>query len=111
MLVNALEYPLKDKIVCVDYFRRKVKFKDHDGNIITDPEMNSISKKFLSIKDKNRELIVKNTDKLKENFDEEMGTMIELLGYRISVDQGSVGDKNDFCHDFVKQMCGKTLKE
>ena len=28
-----LDYPLKDKMICVDYSRRKVKFKDKDGNI------------------------------------------------------------------------------
>ena len=30
-------YPLKDMMICVDYSRRKVKFKDKDGNSITDP--------------------------------------------------------------------------
>ena len=27
----ALEYPLKDRLLCSDYYRRKVKFKDKDG--------------------------------------------------------------------------------
>ena len=54
----ALDYPLKDKMVCVDYSRRKIKFKDKDGNVITDPEMTGLASKFFnSIKDKNKELI------------------------------------------------------
>ena len=48
----ALDYPLKDKMVCVDYSRRKIKFKDKDGNVITDPEMTGLASKFFnSIKD------------------------------------------------------------
>ena len=55
----ALEYPLKDSMICVDYARRKVKFKDKDGNVITDPEMSNLAEKFFnSIKDKNKELIL-----------------------------------------------------
>jgi hypothetical protein len=46
----ALEYPLKDKIICVDYSRRKVKFKDKDGNVITDPEMTGLTTKFFNSK-------------------------------------------------------------
>ena len=49
----ALEYPLKDRIACVDYSRRKMKFKDKDGNLITDPEMIKLAPMFFdSIKDK-----------------------------------------------------------
>lgn len=43
----ALEYPLKDRLLCSDYSRRKVKFKDNDGNVITDPEMTTLARKFL----------------------------------------------------------------
>ena len=32
----ALEGPLKDRIACVDHSRRKIKFKDRKGNVITD---------------------------------------------------------------------------
>ncbi|MEI7669698.1 MAG: C2H2-type zinc finger protein, partial [Pseudomonadota bacterium] len=54
----ALDYPLKDKMVCVDFSRRKIKFKDKDGNVITDPEMTGLALKFFnSIKEKNKELI------------------------------------------------------
>ena len=49
----ALEYPLKDRMVCSDYSRRKIKFKDKDGKVITDPEMNTLAVKFFeSINDK-----------------------------------------------------------
>ena len=43
----ALEYPLRDRVVCVDYARRKIKFKDSNGNVITDPEMNRLAIYFI----------------------------------------------------------------
>lgn len=108
----ALEYPLKDRLICVDYARRKVKFKDKGGNVITDPEMNNIATKFFnSIKDKNKELIFEYGEKLKDSFGDEMDTIIKILDYKTAVDSSSEGTKTDFHHDFVKQMCSKTIKE
>lgn len=49
----ALQYPLKDRVACVDYSRRKMKFKDINGDLITDPEMNKLAPMFFnSIKEK-----------------------------------------------------------
>jgi len=54
----ALEYPLKDMIVCTDFQRRSCKYKDENGNVISDPEMTKITKRlFSAIKDRNEELI------------------------------------------------------
>ena len=110
----ALEYPLKDKIICVDYSRRKVKFKDKDGNVITDPEMNGLATKFFnSIKDKNKELVCLYANELKEKIgdDDIMDTMVKIFDYKMSVDKGSEGEKSDFHHDFVRQICSHTIKE
>ena len=66
----ALEHPLKDRIVCTDTSRKKGKYKDSDGNIVTDPEMTSITKKlFLAIKDRNSELITEYANDLKVKLD------------------------------------------
>ena len=109
----ALEYPLKDRLICVDYSRRKVKFKDKDGNIITDPEMSNLATKFfISIKEKNKALILEYGEKLKENFGDEIDTIVKILDYKTAVDNGSDGcSRTDFHHDFVKQMCCKTIKD
>ena len=108
----ALEYPLKDKIVCSDYSRRKVKFKDKDGNVITDPEMTCLATKFFtSIKDRNKELIMKYGNELKDKFGDEMGTIVSILDYKMAVDKGSEGEKTEFHHEFVKQLCSKTIME
>lgn len=110
----ALEYPLKDRMICSDYARRKVKFKDREGNIITDPEMTTLAKKFFtSIQEKNKELICKSANELKERLGDEnvMDTVAKLFEYKESVNRGSNGEKTDFHHDFVRQVCSQTLKE
>ena len=108
----ALEYPLKERMICVDYSRRKVKFKDKDGNVITDPDMTNLATKFFnSIKDKNKKLIVECSDKLKENFGDEVDTIVKIFDYKAGVDNGSDGTKTEFQHDFVKYMCSQTIKE
>ena len=108
----ALEYPLKDRLICIDYARRKIKFKDIDGNVITDPEMANLATKFFqSIKAKNKELIMEHGDKLKENFGDEVNTIVKLLDYKLAVDGCSTGVKTEFHHDFVKQVCSKSIKE
>ena len=70
----ALQNSLQDRMLCVDYSRRKVKFKDKDGHIIVDPEMTELATKlFKSIKEKNNELILECIERLKDNFGEEIG--------------------------------------
>lgn len=54
----ALEFPLKDMIVCTDFQRRSCKYKDENGNVVSDPEMTKITKRlFTAIKERNEELI------------------------------------------------------
>ena len=66
----ALEYPLKDRLVCTDTSRKKGKYKDVDGNLVSDPEMSSITKKlFLAIKDRNDELVNEYACDLKSKLD------------------------------------------
>ena len=103
----ALEYPLKDRMLCSDYSRRKVKFKDKDGKVVTDPEMNTLALKFFeSIKDKNRELIRRYANEAKEKLgdDNVMDTVVKLFDYKAAVEKGSDGgDKSEFHHDlYVK---------
>jgi DNA-binding transcriptional MerR regulator len=110
----ALEYPLKDRVLCSDYSRRKVKFKDKDGNVITDPEMTTLARKFFhSIKEKNKELICQSANELKEKLgdDNVMDTVVRLFDYKSDIEKGSDGEKTDFHHDFVKQVCSQTVKE
>ena len=108
----ALDYPLKDRVCCVDYARRKVKFKDPNGNVITDPEMSTLATKFFqSIKDKNKDLIIEYGTKLNEHLGEHLQDLIDILDIKSGVDNGADGSKTEFYHDFVKNICGKTIVE
>ena len=83
----ALDFPLKNRICCVDYSRRKVKFKDINGNIINDPEMSILATKFLkSIKDKNKNLICEYGAKIKDQVGDDINDLIEILDYKSNVD-------------------------
>ena len=89
-----------------------VKFKDKDGNVITDPEMTTLAKKFFeSIQEKNKELICKLANDLKERLGDEnvMDTVVKLFDYKEAVNRCSDGEKSDFHHDFVKSICSQTI--
>jgi len=108
----ALNYPLKDRMICSDYSRRKVKFKDKDGNLITDPEMTTLTKKFFeSIHEKNKELICKYANELKDRLGDEnvMDTVVKIFEYKEAVNRARGGEKTDFHYDFVKSMCSQTI--
>ena len=123
----ALEHPLKDRLVCTDTSRKKGKYKDSDGNIVSDPEMSSITKKlFLAIKDRNSELITEFANDLKIKLDSfgsnnnEMTNeetveitgmtddLIDLVTYVFSQkrqsNEISDGLKPELFHQFVKEI-------
>ena len=123
----ALEHPLKDRLVCTDTSRKKGKYKDSDGNIVSDPEMSTITKKlFLAIKDRNSELITEYVNDLKVKLDSfgsnnnemtneetiEMSGMtddlIDLLTFAFSQKRQSTeisdGLKPELFHQFVKEI-------
>lgn len=120
----ALEYPLKDRIICVDFSRRKIKYKDTDENVITDPEMTKLSQKlFSAIGERNKALILHYLDQMSKkvfgNIDDEKSEEDSLEedkilkesrridNYKTGVFKGSKGDLTDFQKDFVKAVCTK----
>jgi len=130
----ALEYPFKDRIVCVDYSRKKIKYKDQDNNIIEDPEMIKLSRKFFqAIEGKNTEIIESQLQILHEQLEElnndsnnemdEDETLIftnnserltnKIFSFRdnrIDIMDASKGQKSEICSGFIKNICAKVLK-
>jgi hypothetical protein len=106
----ALEGPLKDRIACVDYSRRKIKFKDREGNIITDPEMAKLAPMFFdSIKDKSSQLVYSlNTVDMDSAMFEGVA---KLFNTNADVKNGATGIKTDFYHDFIKHVCSGSVVE
>jgi hypothetical protein len=108
----AINYPLKNRILCVDYARRKIKYRDANGEILTDPEMSTLSRKFFeSIADKNKTLAMDVVSKLPADLDPEsrMKIVCDMADIMSCVNQSATGNKNDFTHDFVRGVCSKTV--
>jgi len=106
----ALEYPLKDRVVCVDYARRKIKFKDQEGNVITDPEMAKLAPMFFeNIKKKSSELVYGlNNQEMDSSMFEQVA---KLFNTNADVKNCSEGIKSEFFHDFVKHVCSGSVVE
>jgi hypothetical protein len=127
----ALEYPLKDKIICVDYARKKVKYKDEEGNLVDDPEMTKLAKKFfMAIETYNNNLLTNyNAEILQKMLDvggdnnemtqEEadkcilLGNalfeeMVRVKSIKTDIEDIKKGNKPDLYYDFVKDVCSKT---
>ena len=109
----ALEHPLHNRIACVDYSRKKVKYKDENGNIISDPEMTKLSTKlFSSILAKNRELITKYVDEVTFSSldpEDKMRIMVDMTDNMFLVKRGAEGEKHQLYDAFLKNICSKTL--
>ncbi len=105
----ALNYAFKDRIRCVDYARRKIRFKNGDGHIVTDPEMLILGKKlFSSIVERNNELIGKYIKQLSEKFPM-VDFALEIGEYRIKVIKASRGENTAFLVDVIKYICSRSV--
>lgn len=129
----ALEYPLKGRIICTDYARRKLKYKNEEGNIVSDPGGHKISYKiFKSTKKRSDELAQPYMDNLQGTLwnipleskddlnDEELESATQYMNSVSSVLHDVIslknqmrysinGDKTDLQSDFVKYICAKTV--
>ena len=124
----ALEYPLKDMIVCTDFQRRNCKYKDENGNVISDPEMTKITKRlFSAIKERNEELINEYSAELQakwkdinasgnSDMDEEESAIfssqtnealefaLEVLSQKRQANEIADGMRPDLFYNFVREL-------
>ena len=106
----AMNHPFKERLICVDYARRKVKFKEADGTVINDPEMNRLATKFFdSIKERNRELIQEYGAILSQDFAENVDKLGELADFKVSVNKGADGERTEFSHEVIKSVCSQSV--
>ena len=125
----ALEFAFKDRIKCTDYSRRKVKYKNQDGEIIDDPDMKKVSKQFFqAINDHNTtltnqygqelyekltnilqnagdELTQEETDKLQLTQQKILEEISKVNSSRIDVADVSKGRQSEILPDFVREVC------
>lgn len=116
-----LDHPLKDRVVCTDFSRRKIKYKNENGEIITDPELTILSESlFKSIRERNRELAMQYTKELTERFANkndpaEMSYFMDLATkfseQDIAVGKMLDGARNDMFHDIIRHICSKSMQQ
>ena len=124
----ALEFPLKDMIVCTDFQRRSCKYKDENGNAVSDPKMTKITKRlFTAIKERNEELINEYSAELQakwrainasgnSDMDEEESAIfscqtnealefaMEVLSQKRQASEMADGMRPDLFYGFVREM-------
>ena len=125
----ALEYAFKDRLACTDFSRRRVKYKNEEGEVIDDPDMKKVSKQFFqAIHDHNTtltnqygqelynkltdilqnagdELTQEETDKLQLTQQRILQEISKVNTSRIDVTDIAKGKKSELLPEFVREVC------
>jgi hypothetical protein len=107
-----LSYPLKDRVLVLDYSNADVRFKDSFGELIDDRGAVALTSLiFDSLRVRNKELIIKYCTCLNDNFVDNGKEIVQLLDYRVAVercaDGNYVGDADgDFRTEFIEFVLG-----
>jgi hypothetical protein len=129
----ACEHALKDRVACTDLSRRKIKYKNPEGQLVSDPEMMVISKKlFTAISEKNKELSdqyrgelinmmlakyrecgddmkdeeTRELEKYIGEINKNMDHLLTVYGQARDIAEGQRPDMYD---EFVREVCSKTV--
>jgi len=129
----ACEHALKDRVTCTDLSRRKIKYKNPEGQLVSDPEMMVISKKlFCAISEKNKELSdqyrgelinmmlakyrecgddmkdeeTRELEKYIAEINKNMDHLLTVYGQARDIAEGQ---RPEMYHEFVREVCSKTV--
>jgi hypothetical protein len=99
----ALEFPFKDKIVCVDVNRNKIKYKDGEGNVIEDIGFQKMMTKLCeSLKDRSFNLCQEHYEKLSEQFTYKELDEYNCMNTALAISRYANGRENEFCTKLIK---------
>jgi hypothetical protein len=99
----ALEFPFKEKIVCVDVNRNKIKYKDGDGNVCVDVGFRKMMTKLCeSLKDRSFNLCQEHYEKLSEQFTERELEEYNFMNTALAITKYANGRESDFCNKVIK---------
>ena len=105
----ALEFPFKEKIVCVDVNRSKIKYKDGEGNVIEDIGFRKMMMKLCeSIKDRSFSLCREHYEKLSEDFTETEIEDYNCMHTALAISRYANGRENEFCNKVIKLISKST---
>jgi regulator of replication initiation timing len=101
----ALEFPFKDKIVCVDTARNKIKYKNEEGDVIDDVGFRKMMEKLCKeLKDRSFNLSQEHYEKLSESFTEKEVDDYNFMETAIAISKYANGKENDFCNKIIKMI-------
>jgi hypothetical protein len=108
----ALEFPFKNKIVCVDVNRNKIKYKDGEGNVIEDLGFQKMMTKLCeSLKDRSFSLSQEHYEKLSEEFTEEELNEYNCMNTALAISRYANGRDSEFCNKLIKLISkGSAIK-
>ena len=99
----ALEFPFKDKIVCVDVNRNKIKYKNDDGDVIEDVGFQKMMTKLCeTLKDRSFNLCQEHYEKLSQEFTEKEIEEYNFMETAMAITRYANGRENDFCNKVIK---------
>jgi hypothetical protein len=107
----ALEFPFKDKIVCVDIARNKIKYKNEEGDIVEDIGFKKIMTRLCTaLKDRSFNLSQEHYEKLSDTFTENEMDDFNFMETAMAITKYASGRESDFCKDIIKMISkGSTL--
>jgi hypothetical protein len=101
----ALEFPFKDRIVCVDVARNKIKYKNKDGDVIEDVGFRKMMMKLCdALKDRSFKLCQDHYEKLARKFSEEEmdNSDFDFMEAAKAIHKYANGRESDFCTKIIK---------
>lgn len=99
----ALEFPFKNKIVCLDVNRNKIKYKNDEGDVIEDIGFRKMMTKLCNaIKDKSFNLCQKHYENLSEKFTEKEMEEYNYMETAMAITRYANGRENEFCNQVIK---------
>jgi len=99
----ALEFPFKNKIVCLDVNRNKIKYKNDDGDVIEDVGFRKMMMKLCqALKDRSFNLCQEHYEKLSKEFTEAELDEYNCMETALAITRYANGRENDFCSKVIK---------
>ncbi len=109
-----VKYPLKNRLICTDFSRRKYKYKDNKENIITEIELGTIMRCiFTSLKTPLSVLTTNYINNLKQTTKKETEFLnkkiTEFTEQRVMIIDGINGIKTEQTLEIIKIICQNML--
>lgn len=109
-----VKYPLKNRLICTDFSRRKYKYKDSKENIITEIELGTIIRYIFTSLKTPLSILTKNyLDNLKQITEVEIEffnkKITEFTEQRVMIIDGINGIKTEQTLEIVKIICQNML--